>query len=130
MDKYDLVIVGAGISGLYCAYHLQKQFPKILIIEKDDRIGGRIFTQKIVANNKQVYIELGANRFSIHHTKVMKLINDLKLSKFVSFEVSKTSSVSLETSASINVGGKNCLGDLVAYKNINCSNTALSTSLL
>ena len=83
MDKYDLVIVGAGISGLYCAYHLQKQYPKILIIEKDDRIGGRIFTQKIVANNKDVYIELGANRFSIHHTKVMKLINDLKLSKFL-----------------------------------------------
>jgi len=92
MESFDLVIIGGGISGLYCAYHLQKQFPKILIIEKDDRIGGRIFTQKIVANNKHSYIELGANRFSIHHTKVMKLIDDLKLSNFLIKDIDEMSS--------------------------------------
>jgi hypothetical protein len=34
MDIYDYVIVGAGFSGLYCAYKLQKTGAKIAIIEK------------------------------------------------------------------------------------------------
>jgi flavin-dependent dehydrogenase len=39
---YDVVIVGAGISGSYAAYTLKKQCKniKVLIIEAKDRVGG------------------------------------------------------------------------------------------
>ncbi len=39
---YDVVIVGAGLSGLSCAYHLQNH--DLLILEKENRLGGRVLT--------------------------------------------------------------------------------------
>lgn len=43
---YDIIIVGAGLSGLYSAYNIKKMFPKInlLVLESNQReyIGGRI----------------------------------------------------------------------------------------
>ena len=45
MDLYDIIIIGAGISGLYSAYKIKKINPtaKILILEKNskNKIGGR-----------------------------------------------------------------------------------------
>ena len=42
---YDYCIIGAGISGLYCACQLLRRNPssKIVILEKDNRIGGRVY---------------------------------------------------------------------------------------
>ena len=43
-DENEVNIVGAGISGLLCAYTLQKKNFKINIYEKTDRVGGLINT--------------------------------------------------------------------------------------
>ncbi|MCU0390560.1 MAG: FAD-dependent oxidoreductase [Thermoflexibacter sp.] len=42
MEKFDLIIVGAGASGLSCAINAAAQGAKILVIEKDYRIGGTL----------------------------------------------------------------------------------------
>jgi len=42
--KYDVVIVGAGLSGLACAATLQKKNSSFIILEAEDRPGGRIKT--------------------------------------------------------------------------------------
>lgn len=43
MTKYDVIIVGAGPSGIFCAYELIKQKPelKVLMLEKGRRIENR-----------------------------------------------------------------------------------------
>ena len=35
MNKYDVIIIGAGPSGIFCAYELMRQNPdmKVLMIE-------------------------------------------------------------------------------------------------
>lgn len=35
-NKYDVIIIGAGPSGIFCAYELKRQNPrlKVLMIEK------------------------------------------------------------------------------------------------
>lgn len=41
-DRYDNIVIGAGISGLVCGGFLAKYGQKTLILEKADKIGGRL----------------------------------------------------------------------------------------
>ena len=55
---YDIIISGGGISGLYCAYKLLLNNPyyKILLIEKNNYLGGRIKTFKKKARTMKITI--------------------------------------------------------------------------
>ena len=71
--SYDLIIVGAGIAGLYTGLHYIKKHPKhkVIILEKYDYIGGRIVTY-----SKPPYQwEIGAGRIASNHYKVRKLMD-------------------------------------------------------
>ena len=74
---YDIIIIGAGISGIYTAYKLSRNYPhlKIIILEKSNYLGGRIYTY----TDKFMHVEAGAGRFSNKHTLLLKLIEDLGL---------------------------------------------------
>jgi len=39
-NEYDVVIIGAGIGGLVCGCYLAKSGKKVLIVEKNDHVGG------------------------------------------------------------------------------------------
>ena len=39
-DNYDVVVIGAGISGLLAALALSKEGKSVLILEKEDAVGG------------------------------------------------------------------------------------------
>ncbi len=43
----DVVIVGAGLAGLSCARHLAESQVSFVVIEADERIGGRLKTDRI-----------------------------------------------------------------------------------
>jgi phytoene dehydrogenase-like protein len=47
MTKHDVIIVGAGLSGLSAAIHLHRQGRKVLILEASDRAGGRVKTDVV-----------------------------------------------------------------------------------
>jgi protoporphyrinogen/coproporphyrinogen III oxidase len=47
VSRVDAVVVGAGITGLTCAYRLQKLGVETLVLERSERIGGVIRTEKI-----------------------------------------------------------------------------------
>ncbi len=47
MNKYDVVIVGGGMSGLTMAYHLEKFGYSIAIYEVGSEVGGRVRTDHI-----------------------------------------------------------------------------------
>lgn len=49
MKQYDVIIIGAGPSGIFCAYELIRQKPdmKILVVEK-----GRSIEKKTVSEEK------------------------------------------------------------------------------
>ena len=79
--KYDIIIVGGGISGLFNAYKLSETGLKILIIEGKGDFGGRIKT----VYNKNIIYESGAARFHGSHSKLLSLINEL--SKYLPFEL-------------------------------------------
>ncbi len=45
-EKFDVIVVGAGIAGLAAASLLQQQGAKVKLLEARDRVGGRIWTDK------------------------------------------------------------------------------------
>ena len=75
---YDIIIIGGGISGLYLAYKLQKKF-KILLLEKSNYLGGRIYTHNCNVDSMKCRYEVGAGRLSSNHKLLIDLIDDLGL---------------------------------------------------
>ncbi|MFK5977485.1 MAG: NAD(P)/FAD-dependent oxidoreductase [Rhizobiaceae bacterium] len=49
MSPYDHIIVGSGINSLVCAALLGKAGKKVLLLERNDMIGGCIRTEEIIA---------------------------------------------------------------------------------
>ena len=74
---YDFIIVGGGLSGLYLAYkiHLLYPYKKIVLIEKERTLGGRVYTYY----DSKMTVEMGAGRFSLHHIHLISLIMELGL---------------------------------------------------
>lgn len=70
---HDIIIIGSGISGLYCAHHSKNK--NILILEKSKCPGGRIYTVKY----DTFTFEAGAGRFNSHHKLLLSLIKKLRL---------------------------------------------------
>ena len=70
----DVLIIGGGLSGFYCALELLKKNKNICICEKYKQIGGRVSTYK-----KDGYQwEMGAGRISKDHTLVLDLMKKYK----------------------------------------------------
>ncbi|MBE0645003.1 MAG: protoporphyrinogen oxidase [Bacteroidetes bacterium] len=71
-DRYDTIILGAGISGLTCAYLLQKRGQRVLLLEKAPRFGGAIRS----AREGEWLIEAGPNSTLETNPMLTELIRD------------------------------------------------------
>jgi len=47
MTEYDVVIIGAGVSGLVAALHCEEAGLNVGVVEASDRVGGRVKTDKV-----------------------------------------------------------------------------------
>lgn len=56
-SKTDVAIIGAGVAGLSAAYMLKKAGINVLILEAQNRVGGRVFTKHLPHH---MQVELGA----------------------------------------------------------------------
>jgi len=83
---YHTIIVGGGIAGLYTQYKLlkknslknsSKNSRNILLIEKNNLLGGRIYTHKVDVKGKTHIMEAGAGRFNDNHKLLLSLIKEL-----------------------------------------------------
>lgn len=74
----EVMVLGAGISGLAAAYHLKKNKIPYRVFEASERVGGRIQTLSHVNADGQ-FAELGAEFFESSHTLVHQLCKELNL---------------------------------------------------
>ncbi|WP_394275754.1 FAD-dependent oxidoreductase [Luteococcus sp.] len=47
MSNHDVIVVGAGVTGLSCAARLHQQGLDVLVLEAGDRVGGRVTTDEV-----------------------------------------------------------------------------------
>ena len=77
-QEFDVVIVGAGLSGLTAATRLSQAGKSVCIAEARQRIGGRIHT---VSGN-----DLGPTWFWGHQQNIINFLNEHNLKHFIQFE--------------------------------------------
>ena len=75
----DVIIIGAGLSGLSTAFQLKKAGISLKILEAQNRLGGRIET---IYGNYQTPMEMGATWFSKEHKHLLQLLKELNISYF------------------------------------------------
>lgn len=75
----DVIIIGAGLSGLSTAYRLKKAGISFKIIEAQDRLGGRIET---IYGHDDTPMEMGATWFGKEHINLIRLLSELNIGYF------------------------------------------------
>lgn len=74
---YDIIIIGGGIAGLYSLYKLPSQKLKVALIEKNDRLGGKLRT--VYGKDGEILYESGPWRIGRHHHHMINLCKELKI---------------------------------------------------
>ncbi|MEN2992195.1 MAG: FAD-dependent oxidoreductase [Bacteroidia bacterium] len=72
----DVLIIGGGVSGLYAAYRLQAQGLKVLVLEANSRLGGRLWTIHTPEGHP---IDLGGQWVGPQHTRTLTWIQKEKI---------------------------------------------------
>jgi monoamine oxidase len=74
----NIVIVGAGLAGLTCAYHLKQAGYVAHVHEASDRVGGRCWTGRGAFADSQIY-EHGGELIDQAHGQIRSLAQELGL---------------------------------------------------
>lgn len=83
----DVIIVGAGLSGLIAAQEVIKAGRVPLILEANDRVGGRILTEEVLPG---LNLELGAQWIGDTHSRMFALCDELGIGTYAQFEEGET----------------------------------------
>ena len=75
MASYDIIIIGAGISGLSLAHYCAKEGLKALVIEKNERAGGTLHSHRF-ENTNEFWIEMGAHTCYNSYQNLIKVMED------------------------------------------------------
>ena len=75
MNYYDAIVVGAGLSGLSCAWYLTQRGLTVKVLESSSRAGGMLYTD----DSQEWLADLGANT-TLLKPDVVSLVESLNLS--------------------------------------------------
>jgi monoamine oxidase len=87
MDKIDVIIIGAGYSGLSAANHLKKSGKNVLLLEARDHVGGRVFTKYL---DDKTYVDLGGAWVGPTQDAFYNLIKETGHETFPTYDVGKS----------------------------------------
>ena len=86
--EVDVIVVGAGLSGLYAARELKRAGLEPLVLEASDRTGGKILTETPIEG---IPLELGAQWIGDTHARMHRLAAELGVETFAQYDAGETS---------------------------------------
>ena len=80
-SRKRVIVIGAGLAGLSCAYELSQRGLQVEIVEARDRAGGRVETLRDGWFSPPLFAESGAFWINEEHPHTMAYINELGLQR-------------------------------------------------
>ncbi|KRC66115.1 Putrescine oxidase [Aeromicrobium sp. Root236] len=77
-EEVDVLVVGAGATGLSAAYALQRAGRSVLVLESRERVGGRLWTDEVDG----VDLEIGGQWVSPDQDALLAMLDELGLETF------------------------------------------------
>lgn len=84
MENYDVIVVGAGISGMSFSHYATKAGLKTLVLEKSPRIGGSFHSEALTKNKSDFWLELGAHTCYNSYSNLIEVIEDCGIADQIS----------------------------------------------
>lgn len=82
-----VVVVGAGLAGLACAYELSQRGFAVTLLEKSPQLGGKIASWPISVGNQTFMMEHGFHGFFPQYYNLKSVVQELEITdNFVSLE--------------------------------------------
>ena len=77
--KKSVVVIGAGLAGLACAYELSKRGFLVTLLEKSPNLGGKIASWKIKLGEEEFMMEHGFHGFFPQYYNLNNLVKELAI---------------------------------------------------
>ena len=87
VGKADVIVIGAGLSGLCSARELVRRGKDVLVLEARDRVGGRMVREPVVHGG---WIDLGGQWIGPTQSNILALAESLGIKHFESYATGHT----------------------------------------
>lgn len=82
VQQTQVLIIGAGLSGLSAAKHLTDNGVDVIVLDARDRVGGRTYTTR---NNVVEWVDLGGSYVGPSQNHILRLANDIGVETYKIF---------------------------------------------
>lgn len=77
MQKIDVLIIGGGVSGLMCAIKLLQEGKKVVVLEKENCVGGQCRTEEFSCGVEKYRFDYGGHRFITNSEELLAFVEDI-----------------------------------------------------
>ncbi|XP_070537819.1 amine oxidase [flavin-containing]-like [Ptychodera flava] len=78
--RHDVIVIGAGLSGLSAAHLLNKEGIDVLVLEAKDRVGGRTLT---IEGDAFGYCDLGGSYAGVTQNRLFRIAEEVGVKNYV-----------------------------------------------
>ncbi len=79
---YDCIVIGGGISGISFAHKLHECGDSVLLLEKEQRLGGQVQTY-VSSSDPGFWSEMGAHTCYNSYTRLLSMVSGLHIEQYV-----------------------------------------------